>query len=53
MAFVKVSDEYGTSSVTVFPAVCNKVKGLLKEGNKILVDGKVVLKYNKNSIIGN
>ncbi|PJO44870.1 OB-fold nucleic acid binding domain-containing protein [Lysinibacillus xylanilyticus] len=53
MAFVTVSDELGTSSVTVFSAVYNKTKQLLKEGNLILVDGKVELKYNKKSIIAN
>ncbi len=53
MAFVTVSDEFGTSSVTVFPAIYNKTKQLLKEGNLILVDGKVDQKYNKRSIIAN
>lgn len=53
MAFVTVSDEFGTSSVTVFPALYNKIKPLLVEGNIILVNGKVEMKYNKKSITAN
>jgi len=53
MAFVTVSDEFGTSSVTVFPALYNNTKQLLKEGNLILVDGKIEQKFNKKSITSN
>lgn len=53
MAFVTVSDEFGTSSVTVFPALYNKIKPLLVEGNIILVTGKIEQKYNKKSITAN
>lgn len=53
MAFVTVSDEFGTSSVTVFPTVYNKIKPLLIEGNIILVTGKIEPKNNKKSITAN
>ncbi|MER2006130.1 MAG: DNA polymerase III subunit alpha [Psychrobacillus sp.] len=53
MAFVKLTDETGTVSLTVFPRVyaANKVK--LNKGQLIQITGKVEVKYKKTSIIVN
>lgn len=53
MAFVTISDEYGTTSVTIFPLLYKKIKEHLTEGNHIIVDGKIEQKYSKKSITAN
>lgn len=53
MAFVTISDEFGTGNITVFPLLYWKIKQYLTEGNLIIVDGKIEQKYSKKSIIAN
>lgn len=53
MAFVTISDEFGTTSVTIFPLLYGKVKQHLTEGNLIMVDGQIETKYSKKSITAN
>lgn len=53
MAFVKLSDETGTVSITVFPNVYAANKDKLNKGQMVQVAGKVEVKYKKTSIVAN
>lgn len=53
MAFVKLQDEFGSISVTLFPKQYNLVMGWLKEEQIVLVEGIFEIRNGKPSIKAN
>ena len=51
MAFMKASDETGNVDLTVFPKVYNNIN--IKENNLVKINGQVVKRFDKISIIVN